>query len=491
MDKRINKDWTGSVRDRLEKRELKPSDDLWEHIGEALPQAAAPHKLRRLPWGGVAGAAAAAAVAAVLFLRPAGAPEPGRVDVVPAASAPVAMLEDTHDTMDARSEPGMTGKAVRHTAGALGQTVEVLGQTVEALGQTVEAIDKTIEALVMTGEALGMTVEALGITGTGPEETDALPGQDMTANESVIPSTSAVVIPSEAKESVSGGTQKDSFVGIQPPRNDNGIQNNNGGMSIEEYIEMEENAKRRHRSLTAAVYAVGVPSTSGLSKGVVYDMDNLQSDAPLDGGSMIPAEYGNGTASTDAINGANSGKNGGNMGGYTNNPESQNGFEPVRYIEDPYNINGSRMNHSRPIGAGLALTVPLGNHLFAESGVYWSWLRSTSAMVSDQSLHSVGVPLKLGYRFGGPGRISFSLSAGGKAEKVVYAVRAGTRFKEPGVQFAAVGNAAIQFDITRNLGLFLAPELSYWFTRTQLPTYNTENPFNLSLKAGLNVTLGR
>jgi hypothetical protein len=40
------------------------------------------------------------------------------------------------------------------------------------------------------------------------------------------------------------------------------------------------------------------------------------------------------------------------------------------------------------------------------------------------------------------------------------------------------------------VGIFLAPELSYWFTKTELPTYNTENPFNLSLKAGINLTVG-
>ena len=191
-------------------------------------------------------------------------------------------------------------------------------------------------------------------------------------------------------------------------------------------------------------------------------------------------------------NDVNSGeKSGGSQSGYTSNPESPQGFTPVKYAEDPYNINGNRMNHSRPVSAGLALTMPLNGHLFAESGVYWSWLRSTSAMVSSQSLHSIGIPLKLGYSFGGPGRISFSLSAGAKAEKVVYAVRGGTRFKEPGIQLAAVGDAAVQFGITQHLGLFIAPELSYWFTRTELPTYNTEHPFNLSLKAGLNLTLGQ
>ena len=259
-------------------------------------------------------------------------------------------------------------------------------------------------------------------------------------------------------------------------------------MSIEEYIEMEQAAKRRHRSLTAAVFATGVPSNAGQSNTVLNRLSDLvgyDKQAYLDYNpiTMIPDAIGETIANSVGGNNGNS--------GYTSNPESEYGFEPVKYAEDPYNINGTRMNHSRPVSAGLALTMPLSGHLFAESGVYWSWLRSTSAMVSDQSLHSIGVPLKLGYGFGGSGRISFSVSAGAKAEKVVYAVRTGTRFKESGIQLAAVGDAAVQFDITHNLGIFLAPELSYWFTQTNLPTYNTEHPFNLSLKAGLNLTLGK
>ena len=260
-------------------------------------------------------------------------------------------------------------------------------------------------------------------------------------------------------------------------------------MSMEEFIDMEEAAKKRHRSLSAAVFASGLPSASGFGKNssVLGDLSLDKMSSRNNDGTMIPADS---LFPGSMANSTSNSKQDGNQAGYTSNPESSDGFQPVKYIEDPYNINGTRMNHSKPISAGLALTVPLGGRLFAESGVYWSWLRSTSAMVSDQSLHSVGIPLKLGYDFGGPGRISFSVSAGGKAEKVVYAVRAGTRYKEPGIQLAAVGNAAVQFDITRNLGIFLAPELSYWFTETALPTYNTENPLNLSLRAGLNVKLG-
>lgn len=263
---------------------------------------------------------------------------------------------------------------------------------------------------------------------------------------------------------------------------------------MEEYLSQEQKAIRRHRSLTAAVFASGMPSASQMQRNIGNGLiDKLQySDIPrysYNGSGFISnvidsfPNHGNAANSTSDSTPY--------QGGYTKDPESPNGFNPVKYSNDPYNINGSRLNHSRPVSAGLALTMPLSDHFFIESGLYWSWLRSTSAMVSDQSLHSLGVPLKLGWSISGPWRTSFSLSAGAKAEKVVYAVRSGVRMKEPGIQLAATGSAAVQFDITQHLGLFVAPELSYWFTRTKLPTYNTENPFNLSLKAGVNLKLGK
>ena len=461
MDKRNNKDWTGSVRDRLEKRELKPSDALWERIGEALPQAAEPHKVRRLPWGAGVGAAAAAALAAVLLLRPFGAPEPGRVDVVPAtASSPVAMAEDAPDMTDVRQEPDKTAVAEDNGSFAtLRMTKE------EALRMTKEE-----KSGMAAEEALRMIKEEATEERTVKADERAVNKEEQRTTEGV-------------KQAVTGAKQTTASTGKTA------VTDGTETMSIEEYIEMEQAAKRRHRSLTAAVYATGMPSKTGEYNYYADRVSSLNSDR------QPYSDYTPGGGVPNAIGGTSTSSN--PMGsdyensGYTSNPESRYGFEPVKYSEDPYNINGTRMNHSRPVSAGLALTLSLGRHLFAESGVYWSWLRSTSAFVSNQSLHSVGVPLKLGYGFGGPGRISFSLSAGGKAEKVVYAVRGGTRINEPGIQFAAVGDAAVQFDITRNLGIFLAPELSYWFTKTSLPTYNTEHPFNLSLKAGLNLTLGK
>ena len=455
MDNSKHTDWTARVRERMEGRELKPSDALWERIGEALPQAAAPHKVRRLPWGGILGAAAAAALAAVLILRPAGAPEPGRIEVIPDTATPTAMSERLDDNV--QKDVGDNPADVQATPSTIKGSANLVYQASRNEGPERDDVSYVTQGIP---EETPVTLKEA----TGPQEPDINDVRPSAATTQKSTSTAVTVKPEPA------------------------------GMTIEEYISQEQKAIRRHRSLTAAVFASGMPSASQLQRGIGNGLiDKLKySDIPrysYDGSGFISSEIdsfpnqGNATNSTS--------DSAPYQGGYTKDPESLNGFNPVKYSNDPYNINGSRLNHSRPVSAGLALTMPLSDRFFIESGMYWSWLRSTSAMVSDQSLHSLGVPLKLGWNISGPWRTSFSLSAGAKAEKVVYAVRSGVRMKEPGIQLAATGSAAVQFDITQHLGLFVAPELSYWFTRTKLPTYNTENPFNLSLKAGVNLTLGK
>ena len=448
MDSKNHNDWTEAVRERLEGRELTPSDALWERIGAAVPQAGAPRKVRRLAWGGALGAAAAAALAAVLFLRPAGAPEDGRIDVVPTYTAPLAEQR-------AVVEPE-TVAGLENVAGP------------EAIAAKPKAIAKPVATALKPDSFVGFQPPQ-----NDNNITPVIP-------DNVIPSTTDNVIPSEAKESL---RSEESPMNMQVQASDV------PAMTIEEYI-AQDDAKRRHRSFSAAVYAGGLPSTGSFSKN---DMDIVSRDityglAYADPGVLAPRDSG-GSLDNNVKN--NPGNNTGDDSGVTYNPENPSGFNPVKYSSDPYNLNGERLNHSRPVSAGLALTLPLDGHFFLESGLYYSYLHSTSFEVSDQSLHFLGIPLKAGWRFGTTRHTSLSLSAGAKAEKCLLAFRDGERFKEPGIQLAAVGSAAVYYDFTPRLGIFLAPELSYWFTETNLPTYNTEHPFNLSLKAGLNLTVGR
>lgn len=454
MDKKKHNDWTDAVRDRLEGRELKPSDALWERIDAAAPQAVAPRKVRRLAWGGAVGAAAAAVLAAVIFLRPAGdapaprtvTPDAGRVDVVPTPAAPLAEQRIVREP-----EP--------------------------AAAPITAPKPDTDPVLLSTPAATVVPVT------TVPTEHPEVAGQTDQAEGHVIPNEAQESMRNEksVREGRSERTVQSTLAETEP------------AMTLEEFLSQDD-TRRRHSSFTAAVFAAGIPSSSSFKS---YDYQGLlSSDSKQAGlsylsnnGVFVNPNGGESMASTDSNNDGN-GSGEGN-GGVSYNPENPQGFNPVRYSNDPYNLNGERLNHSRPVSAGLALTLPLNDHLFLESGLYYSYLHSTSYVVSNQSLHSLGIPLKLGWRLGTSSHTSLSFSAGAKAEKCILALRDGERFKEPGIQLAAVGNAAIQYDFTPRLGIFLAPELSYWFTETKLPTYNTEHPFNLSLKAGLNLTVGR
>jgi len=415
MDNNKHNDWTGAVRERLEGRELTPSDALWERIGAAVPQAAAPHKVRRLAWGGAIGAAAAAALAAILFLRPAGTREDaGRIEVVPTAAAPIAEQRVIAE-QDAVTEPA-----------AATETQSVAPKRSAATIKMVE-----VPTLI---EEVPSNAESVEVTNVQPK-----------VEEYTQPAVAAV----QKTEREAAST-----------------------MSMEDFLNVENQKRKPVRRLTAAVYAAGMVSTNAL---ISNDLPVMQGDYKFTNDAKPGASLGSSTGFVSADS------------GISYNPETPLESNHFQYYT---NSPGPDMNHSRPVSAGVALSLPLNDHLFLESGLYYSYLHSTSHAVSDQSLHFVGIPVKAGWRMGMSRRTSLSFSAGAKAEKCILALRDGQRFKEPGIQLAAVGSAAFQYDFTSHVGIFLAPELSYWFTKTELPTYNTENPFNLSLKAGINLTVG-
>ena len=429
MDNNKHNDWTGAVRELLEGRELTPSDALWERIGAAVPQAGAPRKVRRLAWGGAIGAAAAAALAAILFLRPAGTREDaGRIEVVPTTAAPMAEQRVIAE-QDAVTEPA-------------------------AATETQSVAPKRSAATIKMVEAPTLIEEVPSNAGS-VEVTNVQPKVE----EYTQPAVAAVTKTDSGTVSSMTATEKH-------------VDADEKAMSLEDYLNVEEKKRKPGRRLTAAVYAAGMVSTNAL---ISNDLPVMQGNYAVSNNEKKGASLGSSTGFVSADS------------GISYNPETPLESNHFQYYT---NSPGPDMNHSRPVSAGVALSLPLNDHLFLESGLYYSYLHSTSHAVSDQSLHFVGIPVKAGWRMGMSRRTSLSFSAGAKAEKCILALRDGQRFKEPGIQLAAVGSAAFQYDFTSHVGIFLAPELSYWFTKTELPTYNTENPFNLSLKAGINLTVG-
>ena len=74
-------------------------------------------------------------------------------------------------------------------------------------------------------------------------------------------------------------------------------------------------------------------------------------------------------------------------------------------------------------------------------------------------------------------------------EKCVSASLGTVLCEESRLQWSAEAFGGIQYRLGGRAHLYFQPELSYYFTRTDLITYRTEHPLGLSLHAGLRFDL--
>ena len=168
------------------------------------------------------------------------------------------------------------------------------------------------------------------------------------------------------------------------------------------------------------------------------------------------------------------------------------GYSGIANFDEYLRINGYEARHHRPVSVGVTFTYPLVRNIFLESGLSYTFLRSEyTGGIGDQRLHFLGVPLKLGYRFNTPSSFSVALSAGAMAEKCICGELFGSRITVREPQFSAVATASVYYNLGQQLSLFVAPDISYYFTSTSVPTYRTERPMSITLRLGVNLNLGK
>lgn len=168
--------------------------------------------------------------------------------------------------------------------------------------------------------------------------------------------------------------------------------------------------------------------------------------------------------------------------------------------------------HRLPVRVGLNVAYRLTDRLSVESGV--SYTRLSSDMKDgtkdnyssvSQKLDYIGVPLNVKYRAFGYRRLSVYASAGLLTEKCVSGkttheyVISGEKKKHEAEDVAAKPwqlsvNAALgaQFDVLRNVGVYVEPGVSYYFDdRSPLSTIYKEKPLNFNLNLGVRYTIGK
>lgn len=168
--------------------------------------------------------------------------------------------------------------------------------------------------------------------------------------------------------------------------------------------------------------------------------------------------------------------------------------------------------HRLPVRVGINVAYRLTDRLSVESGVSYTRLSSdmkdgtkNNYSSSSQKLDYIGVPLNVKYRAFGYRRLSVYASAGLLTEKCVSGkttheyVISGEKKKHEAEDVAAKPwqlsvNAALgaQFDVLRNVGVYVEPGVSYYFDdRSPLSTIYKEKPLNFNLNLGVRYTIGK
>lgn len=172
----------------------------------------------------------------------------------------------------------------------------------------------------------------------------------------------------------------------------------------------------------------------------------------------------------------------------------------------------SEYKHRLPVRVGLNVAYRLTDRLSVESGVSYTRLSSDmkdgtkdNYSSGSQKLDYIGVPLNVKYRAFGYRRLSVYASAGLLTEKCVSGkttheyVISGEKKKHEAEDVAAKPwqlsvNAALgaQFDVLRNVGVYVEPGVSYYFDdRSPLSTIYKEKPLNFNLNLGVRYTIGK
>lgn len=148
-----------------------------------------------------------------------------------------------------------------------------------------------------------------------------------------------------------------------------------------------------------------------------------------------------------------------------------------------------KAEHHLPIRFGLSIYYPLTTRLTLYSGINYTYLHSKFSIKSnpnntyDQKLHYLGVPLGLSYRLWSDNHFQLYVSGGAMLEKCLN--------KKPW-QWSIEGAVGAEYNITRPIGFYLEPSLSYYFNDgTSFDHYYKEHPFAPSIEFGIRLHLDK
>lgn len=151
--------------------------------------------------------------------------------------------------------------------------------------------------------------------------------------------------------------------------------------------------------------------------------------------------------------------------------------------------------HKMPFVVGLSVKFPVTEKICLTTGLEFSLYSSSfwyPAGEKTQLAHYLGIPVRLDWTFASCRWLDAYLGAGIKGDLCMGATLDGKSIGKDGPAFRLLGAGGIQFNATRNLSLFVEPEINWTLPsdRRFLSTYSSEHPWMFTVATGVRINLG-
>ena len=143
--------------------------------------------------------------------------------------------------------------------------------------------------------------------------------------------------------------------------------------------------------------------------------------------------------------------------------------------------------HTFPFSDRLRITTGL------EYSLYQTRVSFTKSGEKKQAAHYLGVPLRLDGSLASNRWLDVYVGGGVSGDWCVGATLAGKEIPRDGFSFSLLGAGGVQFNMTRRLGLYVEPEISWTLPSEKrvLETYRSAHPFLFSVATGLRINLDK
>jgi len=156
--------------------------------------------------------------------------------------------------------------------------------------------------------------------------------------------------------------------------------------------------------------------------------------------------------------------------------------------------------HTFPFKGGFSVGIPVSDRLRITTGLEYSLYQTRVSYtmvemsgVKKQAAHYLGVPLRLDWTLASSRWLNVYVGGGASGDWCVGATLAGKEIPRDGFSFSLLGAGGVQFNMTRHLGLYVEPEISWTLPSEKrvLETYRSAHPFLFSVATGLGINLDK